>query len=192
MTEPSNIDAPKGGAEQAPPDVVSGVLSDDGKLRSRTGDLLGTYTVSASWKLPNGTHLGHLQAVIDGVPFKAQGGVAIGSTVRFYSPAAWKARNAAARQKAQKPAPSPAQQLAATHAQPPPPAPPTPTLEVTVRGLRRHVVLLLKAVDPVGYRQYARVKYEGTDSPSLAQRRRAYLFAFQRLLEHGYNVPNTD
>ncbi len=66
---------------------------------------------------------------------------------------------------------------------------PVTPLEIAVKHLRNGAVELLKIADPEGYAKYREIKYGAGDNPDLETRRKAYLLAFERLLQAGYSMP---
>lgn len=59
--------------------------------------------------------------------------------------------------------------------------------EAAFKRVRNQTAALLKIVDPKSHATYRKMKAE--DNASLAARRKAYVWAFERVCEHLYNVP---
>jgi len=67
-------------------------------------------------------------------------------------------------------------------------------LDLISSQVRQTVVQVLKKLDHASYKKYAAIKYEGCPKgsgkkPGLEQRKKAYLFAFERFLEATYTKP---
>lgn len=187
MSEPQSQEEAKGGAAGAPPDAISGVLGADNVLLAANGAQLGTYEITSSWKMPTGGHIGWVCALVGGIAYLGRGSVKIGAGYTGLTKEARSKKHMEMLQKkAEEQTATEMVELAAEHGISLPPD----IGETACRALRRHVVELLETADPAGFQEYGRIKYKGTDSPSLEQRRRAYAFAFQCLLAKCYNVPN--
>ncbi len=66
---------------------------------------------------------------------------------------------------------------------------PITRLQMLGHSWRRFAVAMLKAVSPVDYEEYKRLKYGKMNNPDLETRRKAYGFAVQKFLELTYTVP---
>ena len=54
--------------------------------------------------------------------------------------------------------------------------------------VRNMVTSVLRVVDPEGYAAYKAMKYAKGPNPTLAERKAAYLFAFQKFLDKTYEI----
>lgn len=194
-TEPQEV-VNEGWVPVAPPDVIRGVIGDSGQFLDDQGKVLGTYAIGSRWTIGSKgqkTPVARFEVVVADTHYFGTSKPAIGSKFSGLSSPAlarrmqvtmakWRANRAAP--VAVQPAPAPKPVQASLPAS-------SPVREYVCWSLRREVVTLLGLVDPAGHAEYGRIKYAGTQRPSLDQRRKAYLFAFQRVMEVCYHVPDT-
>jgi hypothetical protein len=168
----------------------SGLIPVDGSgpFLDASGIQIGQYTVMHAWRVGVArTLLASVGVVIGSTTYRGTCSPVVGRAVRAFTSSGKSEAIAAARRANQT-------KKVVTHAPVYAPAPISfdarQILEASCGSIRRAVIDALRASDPAGYREYARIKYEGTDAPKIEQRRRAYVYAFTRLIQYGYTQTN--